>query len=337
MTSKSSSRGRGVYHQQLTQEHIDFCQEQWGLTLDTIQQYQLGFAPVAPEALQHHLRGEGFAEEAIHKSGLVIQVGQRWHDFFQGRIVFPLLARSAACPLWSSRNAALFYRPASRRDNARCRMGAGQVSQAARAWDQAPRMSRPRSTNTYFYGEHALRGLKDRPVLVTEGVADCLVALQADIPTISPVTVRFCQSMYPRLLQLARQAQRLLICNDNEDNQAGTKGALATAAVLDAEGIDVRLVTLPRPDGVRKIDLADFLKSHPAEDFQRLCDEAPAYLDARLATYPVRGEGYTNCQTARQFVTEVLCQCPDEQSARVPTASREKRISGSASPILTTS
>ena len=86
----------------------------------------------------------------------------------------------------------------------------------------------PTITNTYFYGEHALRGLKDRPVLVTEGVSDCLVALQADIPTISPVTVPFSKACYPRLLQLARQAQRLLICNNNADNQAGTKGALAT-------------------------------------------------------------------------------------------------------------
>ena len=79
--------------------------------------------------------------------------------------------------------------------------------------------------------------------------------------------------------------------------------------------MDVRLVTLPHPPGVRKVDLADFLKNHPAEDFQRLCDEAPAYLDARLATYPVSGEGYVNCQTARQFATDVLGQCPDAQKA----------------------
>jgi predicted P-loop ATPase len=150
---------------------------------------------------------------------------------------------------------------------------------------------------------------------VTEGVADCLVALQADVLTISPATVRFSKACYPRLLQLARHAQRMIICNDNEDSQAGMKGAMATAAFLDREGVDVRLVTLPRPAGVSKIDLADFLKSHITEDFQRLCDAAPAYLDARLATYPVSDDGYTNCQTARQFVTEVLGQCPEKQRA----------------------
>src|SRR5262249_30868399 len=44
------------FHQQLTQEHIDFCKEQWGLTLETVQQYKLGFAPTVPDALQQYLR-----------------------------------------------------------------------------------------------------------------------------------------------------------------------------------------------------------------------------------------------------------------------------------------
>ena len=30
-----------------------------------------------------------------------------------------------------------------------------------------------------------------------------------------------------------------------------------------------------------------------------------------FSTYPVSNDGYTNCQTARQFVTEVLSQCLD--------------------------
>src|SRR5262249_54745498 len=170
----------------------------------------------------------------------------------------------------------------------------------------------PTITNTYFYGEHAVRGLQARPLLVTEGVADCLVALQAGMPTISPVTVRFSKACHPRLLQLARHASRILICNDNEDNEAGTKGALATAAVLDAAGIDVYLVTLPRPDGVRKIDLADFLKHHSAKDLQSLCAQAATYLDARLRAYPVSKDSVENCQTAQQFITEVLRQCPEK-------------------------
>src|SRR5262249_25691707 len=79
----------GVYCQQITQEHIDFCKNQWGLTLETVQQHKVGFAPVAPDALQQYLQGQGFADDVIQKSGLVIKVGNRWSDFFAGRLIFP--------------------------------------------------------------------------------------------------------------------------------------------------------------------------------------------------------------------------------------------------------
>jgi DNA primase catalytic core len=302
------------FHQQLTQEHIDFCKEQWGLTLETVQQYKLGFAPTAPDALQQYLHRKLFAEDAIQKSGLVVQVGNRWHDFFQGRIVFPYwrdlphaLSGLPGTPLYFIGRRLDGTTPDVPWEQAKYRK---QLVHGAKHPYVSPTVS-----NTYFYGEHALQGLKDRPVLVTEGVADCLVALQADMPAISPASVRFAKACYPRLLQLARRAQRLIICNDNEDNQAGMKGALATAGFLDREGVDVRLVTLPRPADVSKIDLADFLKHHLTEDFQSLCDQAASYLDAQLATYTASADGYTNCQTAQQFVTEVLRPCPDAQKA----------------------
>ena len=258
--------------------------------------------------------GRRFADEAIQKSGLVIHVGDRWHDFFQGRIVFPYWRDLPHVSLVFQGTPLYFI--GRRLDGTTPDVPWEQAKYRKQLVHGAkhPYVS-PTVSNTYFYGEHALRGLKDRPVLVTEGVADCLVALQADMPTISPATVRFSKACYPRLLQLARHAQRIIICNDNEDNQAGTKGALATAAFLDREGVDVRLVTLPRPAGVSKIDLADFLKYHPAEDLQSLCDQAATYLDARLATYTVSADGFANCQTAQQFVTEVLCQCPEERKA----------------------
>jgi DNA primase catalytic core len=323
------------FHQQLTQAHIDFCQAQWGLTLETIQRYKLGFAPVVAnaDALQNHLVWQGFSADAIQKSGLVIYAGRRWCDFFQGRIVFPYwrdlpnaVAGLPGTPLYFIGRRIEGITPDKKWEEAK-------YKKLLVHGPKHPYVS-PTITNTYFYGEHALRGLKDRPLLVTEGVADCLAALQAEIPTISPVTVRFSKACYPRLLHLARQAKRILICNDNEDSQAGTKGALATAAFLDAQGVDVRLVTLPRPADVSKIDLADFLKNHSAEDLQALCDQAATYLDARLATYPVSDGGFVNWQTAQQFVTEVLGQCPNTARALAFLRHRVKEHFGLPKPDI---
>src|SRR5262245_11723891 len=152
-----------VFHQQLTQEHIDFCKEQWGLTLETVQEYKLGFAPTVPDALQRYLRGKRFAEDAIQKSGLVVQVGHLWHDFFQGRIVFPYwrdlphaLSGLPGTPLYFIGRRLDGATPDVPWEHAKYRK---QLVHGAKHPYVSPTVS-----NTYFYGEHALRGLKDRPV-----------------------------------------------------------------------------------------------------------------------------------------------------------------------------
>jgi DNA primase len=153
------------FHQQLTQEHLDFCKHQWGITLETVQQYQLGFAPVASDALQQHLRTQQFAEDTIYKTGLVVQVGNRWHDFFQGRIVFPYwrdlpqaLSGFPGTPLYFIGRRLDGTTPDVPWEQAKYRK---QLVHGAKHPYVSPTVS-----NTYFYGEHALRGVKEHPVLV---------------------------------------------------------------------------------------------------------------------------------------------------------------------------
>lgn len=303
------------YHGSLTQAHMDVCAQHWGLTPATLTQYHIGFAPVADDALQQALRQQHFADALIQKSGLVIGVGSRWHDFFQGRLIFPywrdLPGASTSVP------GTPLYFIGRRLD--------GVTPDTP--WEQAKYRKQlvhnakhsyvsPAVTNTYFYGEHTLRGMHDRALLVTEGVTDCLAALQVGVPTISPVTVRFSAASHPRLLQLAQKAQRLLICNDAEDSEAGLKGALDTMAFLDSHQIDARLVTLPRAAGVSKVDLAEYLTQYTAADFLQLCDQALEYLAARMHTYARSADAYANCLAARRFVLDVLQTYPRQQEAR---------------------
>ena len=56
--------------------------------------------------------------------------------------------------------------------------------------------------NEYFYGEDSIQG--SSLVYVTEGVTDCLAALQYKLPSISPVTTQFRKSDYPKLLELVK-------------------------------------------------------------------------------------------------------------------------------------
>ena len=105
-------------------------------------------------------------------------------------------------------------------------------------------------------------------------IADCLAAIQAGFACISPGTVTFRRDDLSHLTVLAKQVKTVYLANDNEQSGAGRKGAWATAEFLEAHRINVKLVELPRPEGVEKVDLADFLKHHNADDLRNLMGEA---------------------------------------------------------------
>lgn len=104
----------------------------------------------------------------------------------------------------------------------------------------------------------------DMPLLITEGVTDALVAHQNGIPCIAPATTNFKQHHYDTITNL--DTKKVFIVNDNEVNNAGINGALRTGRVLEEAGKTVYVGELPRPDDVRKIDVAEYLKSHTRSD-----------------------------------------------------------------------
>ena len=127
-------------------------------------------------------------------------------------------------------------------------------------------------TNSYFYGEDSLRSADY--CIITEGVTDCIVMLQAGFPCISPVTVQFKEKDHTKLISLTRGLKCVYICNDNEENEAGITGTLKTAKALEQAGIEAKIVELPRPEGIDKIDIAEYMKTHTSDDFQGLMNSS---------------------------------------------------------------
>jgi len=74
------------------------------------------------------------------------------------------------------------------------------------------------------------------------------------------VKIRFLTIDFDKLTLFARQAQFVYLMNDNEANKVGEKGTLATVEYMETKGINVKLIELPRPVNVGKVDLADYLK-----------------------------------------------------------------------------
>jgi DNA primase len=255
-----------------------WCREQWGLTADTLQRFRVGFAPVSPKALWTHLQEAGFPPLDLKKSGLFVLVNGEFLDFYQGRIIFP---DWSALPLNSHWGDVVYFIGRQTEQTPNVHWEKGKYKKLLTHSEKHPYVSEAVS-NRYFFGEHALGQARDGDLLITEGIADALAAFQTGIPCLSPGTVTFREADWPRLTHRTRIARHVIIINDAEANQAGERGALKTAAYLFRQGIDARIGTLPRPEGLEKIDIADYLKSHTGDEFRQIMSEAKPILEVHL-------------------------------------------------------
>ncbi|MCA9632042.1 MAG: DNA primase, partial [Myxococcales bacterium] len=246
--------------------------DHYGFSDETIDGLQLGWAD---GHLFDHFRDELKVEQSLAlKTGLFVVVqGGRIEDFFQQRLAFPywkggqvvyFIARSTEYTGDETWERSKYKKLLTHSERHR------YVSETVR--------------NDTFYNEDAARGAEE--LLITEGVTDCISAMQAGMPCISPVTTRFRKQDLPKLLQLTRWTKRVVVCNDAEASGAGKAGAVETAEALFAEGRDVRTAELPRPEGVEKIDVNEFLKANPPEQLREVFAGARRYIEHLIEAIP---------------------------------------------------
>jgi len=280
------------YHSQLTDEIRKHIHEQWGITDGTIDDMKIGFAPVN-DSLVSETSG-AFGPELLKSSGLMIDTGYGVKDFFHGRIMFPY---------WKGNHVVYFigrqcdHTPKTKYESAKYKKQLVHSEKRTYISESV--------NNSYFYGENSLKGAND--VLITEGVTDCIMAIQNGIPCISPVTTRFRHEDHTRMLALVKRLDTVYICNDSEDNESGMKGAIDTAKHLETSGVDVRLVQLPRNEGVNKVDVADFLRDATKEDFIHLMqDESVDVLTLLLNRLSIPRSSTAKLRACRSFVENEL-------------------------------
>ena len=281
------------FHENLTDAHRADITARWGIADETIDNLLIGIAR-NDEALEEHLKQQEFTRDQMVKSGLFFDWSNGLKPHFQGRYVFPY---------W--KGGTVRYMIARQTDHTPAgKYEAAKYKKLLTHSDKHPCVSEHVRNDT-LYGVDSLRGVSDW-CLITEGVTDCIMARQAEIPCISPVTTKFRKADHKRILKLVKRVDTVYICNDNEDNEAGLEGAIGTAEYLEANGITTRLVTLPRPDGVKKIDLAEYLRDHGVDEFKALFDTAVSVWNVKLSRQAVGGDAVENVKAVKKFITEEL-------------------------------
>lgn len=262
----------GYYHRVLPSKIREkWYREHYGFTDESTDALLLGWAD---GHLFEHLTGLlGATPEEALATGLFVRLqGGRVEDFFRDRLVFPY---------WRHGRVVYFI--------ARATEHTGDEP-----WEQAKykklltRSERhdyvsPTVANDTLYNEDAARGAEE--LLITEGVTDCISAMQAGVACVSPVTVRFRKQDQAKLLALTARVKRTIVCNDSEDSGAGEAGAIETGLALHAAGRDVRIAVIPRPDGVAKIDVNELVAKEGPEALQKVIASArrlPEHLIERI-------------------------------------------------------
>ena len=254
------------YHSKLDDKVTKILHERYGLTDETISKLLIGFADCG---LYDNLKGKGYSDDNLLKSGLFVKVGAEIGDFYQKRIVFPY---------WKSGK--IVYSIGRRIDGVtpddKFEKAKYKKQQTHDRKDFVSEFIR----NDHFYGEDTIRGADE--ILITEGVTDCIIAIQTGFSCISPVTTTFRKSDAVRLTTLTSRAKTVYICNDSEVNEEGFKGAIETAKILEENGIRVEIIQLPRGEEEKKVDLNDFLRSHTKKEFEELKEKSIALVEYEL-------------------------------------------------------
>jgi len=119
--------------------------------------------------------------------------------------------------------------------------------------------------------------------VISEGLFDCISLIRRGIPSISAITVGFSKEYMPKVKKLARN-KVVYICQDNELNKCGQKGAFRTAKELVGVAKDVRVIILPLPEGQEKIDVNDYFEKygHSMEEFLQLKEDSKHFIDVYI-------------------------------------------------------
>jgi DNA primase catalytic core len=278
----------GYYHSQLTEECRAYIHSKWGINDAMIDKLLIGWAPENCH-LQKELH-DLFPKDVMIMSGLFnVTTDGKMRDIFRGRIIFPY---------WKGGKVVYFI---GRDPNPN--EGIPKYFKQLVHSETRPYVSRT-VDNSVFYGEDSIK--KADSVIITEGVTDCIKVLQEGLACISPVTVRIKDEQKEYAYELVKNKAEVIICNDNEDNDTGKKGAIATAEHLESRGVPVKVVELPRPEGVDKIDLAEFLQDNSKEDFLQL--ESNNVWEIKLHAQNIPDKAIDRFRAAKRFILNELKQ-----------------------------
>ncbi|UIE36420.1 DNA primase [Leptodesmis sichuanensis] len=240
---------------------LEYLQTKRRLSKDTIQQFQLGYAPGGWETLYGYLvEQKHYPTELVEQAGLLVprKTGEGYYDRFRDRLMIPIHDLQGRVVGFGGRTLT----------------------------DEQPKYLNSPETELFDKGK-LLFGLdkaratiaKQDQAIVVEGYFDVIALHHAGITNaVASMGTALSSAQVKQLLRYTES--RRIVLNFDAD-RAGTQAA--ERAVGEVETLayrgDIQLRVLNIPDGK---DPDEFLQHHTADQYQKLLDQAPLWLDWQI-------------------------------------------------------
>ncbi|MBF2028617.1 MAG: DNA primase [Oscillatoriales cyanobacterium C42_A2020_001] len=248
-------------YQPAGQAALAYLQTQRHLNRETMQQFQLGYAPAGWETLYGYLVGQKhYPVELVEKAGLLVprKTGGGFYDRFRDRLMIPIHDLQGRVVGFGGRTLT----------------------------DEQPKYLNSPETELFDKGKllfaldkaRAAIAKQDQAVVV-EGYFDVIALHNAGITNVVASMGTALSSAQVRQLLRYTESKRIVLNfdADNAGNQAAER-AVGEVEMLAYRG-DIQLRVLNIPDGK---DPDEFLKNHLAEEYQVLIETAPLWLDWQI-------------------------------------------------------
>lgn len=243
------------------QQALEYLKTERRFGEETIQQFQLGYAPAGWETVYRYLvEQKGFSVQLVEQAGLIKQrkEGNGYYDVFRDRLIIPILDTQGKVIAFGGRT----------------------LTNELPKYLNSPETQLFNKGRTLFALDRAKNAIsKEDRAIVVEGYFDA-IALHAVGITNAVASLGTALGL-DRVRQLLRYTEsKQLILNFDAD-KAGTiaaERAIGEIADLAYKG-EVQLRILNIPDGK---DADEFLKSHSPENYRQLLADAPLWLDWQI-------------------------------------------------------
>ncbi|MGH7134744.1 MAG: DNA primase [Pirellulales bacterium] len=275
-----------------------------GVTAESIQRFQLGFAPNQWDWLLKRARAASISPAHLEKIGLVRPrpQGSGQYDFFRGRVLFsirdlqdrPVALGGRVLPEFNDPNAAKYINTI-----------------------ETPLFFKSRQLYGLNMAKDAIT--RSRTVMVMEGYTDCLIAQQYGLTNAVAVLGTALGEQHIGILR--RFADQVLLVLDGDE--AGRRRADEILELFVAAQMDLRILTLPD-----ELDPADFLLARGKEAFETLLATAVDALEHKLRMATAGLDMRSDIAKAQRAQEEVLRTLAKARPTDTATHLREAHILG---------